>query len=45
MLTIYKDDYEKLKMRYSAMLMMLRLERSLSRKEVAQRLGVTAKAV
>ena len=45
MLNLYKDEYEKLKMRYGAMLMMLRLEKGLTVKQVAYGIGVTPKAV
>lgn len=45
MLNLYKDEYQKLQMRFSAMLMMLRIERNLTIKQVAYGIGVTPKAV
>lgn len=45
LLKLLDDDYEALKLRYSAMLMMLREMKGLSIEEVAGRLGVSKKAV
>ena len=45
MLNIVKDDYEKLCMRYSAILMYLRISKGYTEKEVAEKIGVTRKAV
>jgi DNA-binding XRE family transcriptional regulator len=45
MLNLLDDDYTKLKIRFSAMLMMLRNEKGLTIKQVAYGIGVTPKAV
>ena len=45
LLNIVKDDYEKLCMRYSAILMYLRMSKGYTEKEVADKIGVTRKAV
>ena len=45
MLDLLKDDYLKLCVRFSAMLIYLREKKGFSEKDVAERIGVTRKAV